>query len=222
METALEEQVKQALARCGWDGSKRQEGIEALEQLDLFGVYLFPAARIFVEQFGGIQMKGGFFRPKSDVKKELILIGWRTPSREISGCELWELPVVEVIQLQRDELLIEIGVVEHGDRYWSSEFIYWSENGKVYGETEGQFEEIAPNLFDFFAQFFGLKEEYQPFLDWDPDKNYEDYNLSDKIEAKMDQGTYISYAQKRFAKNGGIPDPIQSQDSFTQWMLSMA
>jgi hypothetical protein len=47
----LEEQVKQALAWCGWNGSRRQEGVEALEQLDLFGFYLFPAARIFVEQF---------------------------------------------------------------------------------------------------------------------------------------------------------------------------
>ena len=49
---SLGEKVKQALAQCGWNGSKRQEGIEALEQLDLFGFYLFPAARIFVEQFG--------------------------------------------------------------------------------------------------------------------------------------------------------------------------
>ena len=30
---SLEEKVKQALAQCGWNGSKRQEGIEALEQL---------------------------------------------------------------------------------------------------------------------------------------------------------------------------------------------
>ena len=111
--------------------------------------------------------------------------------------------------------------MDHGDRYWSSELIYWSETGKVYGETEGQFEEIAPNLFDFFAQFFGLKEEYQPYLDWNPDKNYEDYALADKIEAEMNQETYVSYAQKRFVKNGDVPDPIESQDAFTQWMLSM-
>lgn len=218
---SLEEKVKQALAQCGWNGSKRQEGIEALEQLDLFGFYLFPAARIFVEQFGGMQMKGAFLPPRSDVKKEMTLIGWRTPANELAYCEPWFLPTVEVIQLQRDELLIEIGNVDHGDRYWSSELIYWSENGKVYGETEGQFEEIAPNLFDFFAQFFGLKEEYRPYLDWNPDKNYEDYALADKIEAEMNQETYVSYAQKRFVKNGDVPDPIESQDAFTQWMLSM-
>lgn len=218
---SLEERVKQALARCGWNGSKRQEGVEALEQLDLFSYYLFPAARIFVEQFGGMRMRGAFFPPRSEVEKTLILIGWRTPDNEPAYCESWFLPTVEVIQLQRDELLIEIGCVEHGNRYWSSELIYWSENGKVYGETEGQFEEIAPNLFDFFAQFFGLKEEYQPFLDWNPDKNYEDYDLSDKIEAEMNQETYVSYARKRFAKNGGVPNPITAQDSFTQWMLSM-
>ena len=33
---SLEEKVKQALARCGWNGSKRQEGVEALELMDLF------------------------------------------------------------------------------------------------------------------------------------------------------------------------------------------
>ena len=27
---SLEEKVKQALAQCGWNGSKRQEGVEAL------------------------------------------------------------------------------------------------------------------------------------------------------------------------------------------------
>ena len=218
---SLEEKVKQALAQCGWNGSKRQEGVEALELMDLFGFYLFPAARIFVEQFGGMWMKGGFLPPRSDRKKTLTLIGWRTPDHELAYCESWFLPTVEVIQLQRKELLLAIGNVDHGDRYWSSELIYWSENGKVYGETEGQFEEIAPNLFDFFAQFFGLKEEYQPFLDWNPDKNYEDYALADKIEAEMNQETYASYAQKRFAKNGDVPDPIESQDAFTQWMLSM-
>ena len=43
----------------------------------------------------------------------------------------------------------------------------------------------------------------------------------DDIEAQVNEGTYVSYAQKRFAKNNGVPNPLVGKDPFTQWLLTL-
>lgn len=52
-------------------------------------------------------------------------------------------------------------------------------------------------------------------------ENYEDYDLCDQLGVELNNHTYVSYAQKRFMENRGVPNPIIAKDTFTQWILSM-
>ena len=46
------------------------------------------------------------------------------------------------------------------------------------------------------------------------------YELISQIEDHLDQGDYISYAKKRFSKNGGAPNPLTANDDFTKTFLT--
>ena len=100
---------------------------------------------------------------------------------------------------------------------------FLGESGRVHYWAYDKTGILPGDLFSVLSSIvFGLKhdirfpttrEERQEVSWWDQD-------LMDYIEIHANNQTYTPYAQKRFAKHGGVPNPMVSKDAFTQWLLS--
>lgn len=221
MNISTEEKVKYCLAaRRGWTGETQKDGLRAIEFLEQFDYYIFPAARIFLEKFGGMEIQGMDMERGLHFTRlaELLVTGIDTVDFE-DECSISNFYVLEI---HKNELLIPVG----RDTLWGGTYsgyrtVFWGESGAVYATNEGCVQIIASDMFSYFAQLFGFEKVTPPPLPSGYWESYENWDLADKIEEEMIAKTHISYAQKRFAQNGGVPNPIMAKDAFTQWMLSM-
>ena len=51
---------------------------------------------------------------------------------------------------------------------------------------------------------------------------FSEYDLLDRIEKDINQGTYMLYAQRRFAKDVGTRNVKVADDDFTKWLFSIS
>lgn len=212
MDIPITSKVMCCLAHNGWNGSKREEGRKILEDIAIFGLYAFPAGQIFLEQFGGLKIIGG----KHPEWQSRLPQDFQYCIRIPSSIELCRIGFWEVVQQSKDELIIPIAR-EH--RYWDTLDIYWGESGKVYYSCEDYVGNMASNLVSYFAQVFGFEKSLNK-SEW-CEESFVDYARYEEIENQVNQGCYVSYAQKRFAQTGGVPNPITASDEFTKWLLSI-
>lgn len=207
------EKIKLRLIQNGWNGKKRKEGVAVLEDMEIYGFYVFPLGRIFLEQFGGIKIDGTKYSDEPTNQLQSL----RSHIQICKQLKLDEISFLEALQMKKDELLIPIG---KEDRYWDISHIYWGESGKVYYSCEDYVGTIAPNLFSYFAQVLGF--EKQPRRSDRQEEVFVDYGWYEEIENRIDNGSYTFYAQKRFAQNMGKPNPLIAHDEFTKWLLTIS
>ena len=206
----VEDKVKYCLSLFGWTGEKRAEAQSVFQDMEHYNYYIFPAARIFLERFAGLQ-----------IEYELRALSKPTelyPNIFTDSFDECDFAFVEALQIFKNELLIP--VVRTGEMD-----ILLGESGMVHywncDDTTGIFPE---DLFSVLSSMvFSLEkdiwfrttpEDRQEVSWWDGD-------LMDDIEAQVNEGTYVPYAQKRFAKNNGVPNPLVGKDPFTQWLLTL-
>ena len=212
MDIPIMSKLKCCFAHNKWTGDKRKEGLEMKEDIELFGLYVFPAGRTFLERFGGLKIIGGEHREWLPMKpRDFQYHIWSSYQLDIYTIGWWE-----ALQQEKNELLVPIATER---RYWDDLEIYWGESGKVYYMCGDYIGIRAQNLTSFFAQVFELEENLER-SEW-CEEIFAEYDWCDEIAEQVNQAKYVTYAQKRFAQNEGIPDPVMATDAFTQWLLSL-
>lgn len=213
MDIGVQDKVLYSLLLNGWENKVQHTGIKVLEDFRIFDYYVFPAARNFFLQFAGLTINGmknpawGKGLPREKQYKYQVDI-----AEEV---DIADIAISEALQIKKDELLVPFA---WEDRFWVAPTLYLSETGKVYYSYEGYVGVEANNLMSYFAQVFGFEMRLR-----EEDKKEEvfaDYELISQIEDHLDQGDYISYAKKRFSKNGGAPNPLTANDDFTKTFLT--
>ena len=207
---SVEDKVKYCLSLFGWTGEKRPEAQSVIQDMEHYNYYIFPAARIFLERFAGLRIeyelraRGQSTELHSDIFPHLF--------------NIYDFVFFEGLQIFKNELLVPVM------KTWEM-YILLGESGRVHywncDDTTGIFPE---DLFSVLSSMvFSLEkdiwfrttpEDRQEVSWWDGD-------LMDDIEAQVNEGTYVPYAQKRFAKNNGVPNPLVGKDPFTQWLLTL-
>ncbi len=213
---SVEDKVKFCLYLNGWNSAIREDGLKAIDDMSIFGHYIFPAGEAFLKQFGGMSIKGMKFPPWFP-KGTTEISSYDYYIDITKEVDIWEISFLEILQTKKNELLIPIASEE---RIWTIPNLYLSETGKVYSCSEGQIGVEAPNLLSYFAQIFGFVERLSP--ENRHEKIFSEYDLLDNIEKDIDQGVYMLYAQRRFAKNVGVENAKIADDSFTKWLLSIS
>ena len=213
MNISTQDKVMYCLWLNGWKNKARNAGTKVLQDFEIFEYYVFPVARKFLTQFAGLTINGtrnpvwqnGI--PKEQQYKYQVNI-----TKEV---DITDIAISEALQIKKDELLIPIA---WEDRFWVMPTLYLSETGKVYYSYEGNIGIEANNLCSYFAQVFG----FEPKLRSEDKKEevFADYEQISQIEDDLNQGNYISYAQKRFSRNGGVPNPLTADDDFTKTFLA--
>ena len=201
LDYGVEDKVKYCLSLFGWTGEKRPEAELFLQDMATFHYYLFPAARIFLDRFGGLQIYDG--------KDKLTFL-------QEYPFDIYDFSFLEAFQIFKNELLVPVIKLDEME-------IFLAESGNVYywgydltGVFPGDLFSVLSSMVFHLDRDLWLcttREERQEVLWWDQ-------NLMDHIENETNAGTYIPYAQKRFAQNAGIPNPMTGRDAFTQWLLS--
>lgn len=213
---SVEDKVKFCLSLNGWNSAIRTDGLKAINDMSIFGHYIFPAGEAFLKQFGGMSIKGMKFPPW--FPQETTEINSYDYHIDITKeVDIWDISFLEILQTKKNELLIPIA---SEDRIWTIPNIYLSETGKVYYCSEGQIGVEAPDLLSYFAQIFGFVERLKP--ENRLEETFSEYDLLDNIEKDIDQGTYMLYAQRRFAKNIDVENAKIANDNFTKWLLSIS
>ena len=206
----VEDKVKYCLSLFGWTGEKRAEAQSVFQDMEHYNYYIFPAARIFLERFAGLR-----------IEYELRALSKPTelyPNIFTDSFDECDFSFVEGLQIFKNELLVP--VMKTWDMY-----ILLGESGRVhYWNCDNTTGILREDLFSvFYSRLFLLersiwfrttKKDRQEVSWWDDD-------LMGDIEAQVNEGTYVSYAQKRFAKNNGVPNPLVGKDPFTQWLLTL-
>ena len=207
---SVEDKVKYCLSLFGWTGEKRPEAKSVFQDMEHYNYYIFPAARIFLERFAGLQIEYELERLSKSTE---LCSNIFTDS--FDECDF---SFYEGLQIFKNELLIPVVQTDGMN-------ILLAESGRVHywrcDDTTGIFPE---DLFSVLSSMvFSLEkdiwfrttpEDRQEVSWWDED-------LMDEIEDQFNEGTYVSYAQKRFAKNNGVPNPLVGKDPFTQWLLTL-
>ena len=207
---SVEDKVKYCLSLFGWTGEKRPEAKSVFRDMEHYNYYIFPAARIFLERFAGLRIEYEF--PAISKPTELY------PNIFTDSFDECDFSFVEGLQIFKNELLVP--VMKTWDMY-----ILLGESGRVhYWNCDNTTGILREDLFSvFYSRLFLLersiwfrttKKDRQEVSWWDDD-------LMGDIEAQVNEGTYVSYAQKRFAKNNGVPNPLVGKDPFTQWLLTL-
>ena len=206
----VEDKVKYCLSLFGWTGEKRAEAQSVFQDMEHYNYYIFPAARIFLERFAGLQ-----------IEYELRALSKPTelyPNIFTDSFDECDFAFVEALQIFKNELLIP--VVRTGEMD-----ILLGESGMVHywncDDTTGIFPE---DLFSVLSSMvFSLEKDiwFCTTLEDRQEVSWWDQGLMDDIEAQVNEGTYVSYAQKRFAKNNNVPNPLVGKDPFTQWLLTL-
>ena len=169
-----------------------------------------------MKQFGGMSIKGMRFPPWYPQKTDEIS-DYNYCVDIIKEVDIWEICFLEILQTEKNELLIPIA---SEDRIWTVADIYLSETGKVYYCAEGQIGVEASDLFSIFAQIFGFVQRLS--LKNRSEVTFSEYDLLDRIEKDINQGTYMLYAQRRFAKDVGTRNVKVADDDFTKWLFSIS
>lgn len=200
----IEDKVKYCLSLFGWTGEKRPQAEQIFQDMAQFHYYIFPAGRIFIERFGGLQIK--------NTVEDLVF-----PYKYSFDIE--DFVFCEALQIFKNELLIPIVSLD------DEMYIFLGESGRVHYWVSDVTGILPDNMFSVLASLVFFLEKYtfvwmipegegQKTLWWDQ-------NIMDCIENEFYNGTYVTYAQKRFAKNGGVPNPMTGKDAFTQWLFSL-
>lgn len=209
LDYSMEDKVKYCLSLFGWTGEKRPEAKSIIQDMEHFNYYVFPAAQVFLERFGGVQIKFNV-KNSDDVIVPFV-------SSFVDSFDIDDFCFCEALQIFKNELLVPVIKVEEM-------MIFLGESGRVH-YWNSDFTGILPaDLFSVLASMVFLlgtdlwlsttPEDRQEVLWWDD-------ALMDSIEAQVNRGTYIPYAKKRFAQNGSIPNPMVGKDSFTKWLLTL-
>lgn len=215
MDISVQDKVLYSLLLNGWENKAQHTGVKVLEDFEVFDYYVFPTARNFFLQFAGLTLNGmrnpiwGQGIPREQHYKYQADI--------IDEVDVTEIAISEALQIKKDELLVPIA---WEDRFWVMPTLYLSETGIVYYFYEDYIGVEANNLYSYFAQVFGF--EIKLSVEDKKEEVFADYELISQIEDALNQGTYISYAQKRFSRNGGMPNPLTADDDFTKTFLTAA
>ena len=207
---SVEDKVKYCLSLFGWTGEKRPEAKSVIRDMEHYNYYIFPAARIFLERFAGLQIEYEFPTLGESTKLYTNIFP--------HSFNIYDFVFYEGLQIFKNELLVPI--MKTWDMY-----ILLGESGRVhYWNCDNTTGILREDLFSvFYSRLFLLersiwfrttKKDRQEVSWWDDD-------LMGDIEAQVNEGTYVSYAQKRFAKNNGVPNPLVGKDPFTQWLLTL-
>ena len=206
---SVEDKVKYCLSLFGWTGEKRPEAKSVFQDMEHYNYYIFPAARIFLERFAGLRIEY-----ESQVWSKPTLY----PNIFTDSFDECDFSFYEGLQIFKNELLVPVM------KTWYM-YIFLGESGRVhYWNCDDTTGILREDLFSvFYSRLFSLDrdiwfrttpEDRQEVSWWDED-------LMDEIEDQFNEGTYVSYAQKRFAKNNGVPNPLVGKDPFTQWLLTL-
>ena len=207
---SVEDKVKYCLSLFGWTGEKRPKAKSVFQDMEHYNYYIFPAARIFLERFAGLQIEYEF--PTLGQSTE------RFPNTFTDSFDECDFAFVEALQIFKNELLIP--VVRTGEMD-----ILLGESGRVHywncDDTTGIFPE---DLFSVLSSMvFSLEKDiwFRTTPEDRQEVSWWDQGLMDDIEAQVNEGTYVPYALKRFAQNNGVPNPLVGKDPFTQWLLTL-
>lgn len=91
MDIPIMSKLKCCFAHNKWTGDKRKEGLEMMEDIELLGLYVFPAGRTFLERFGGLKIIGGEHREWLPMKpRDFQYHIWSSYQLDIYTIGWWE------------------------------------------------------------------------------------------------------------------------------------